>query len=143
MGQLLFAPPNVKGWDGGKGWISTSTLFFRNNFANYLINGDAMLPEPSRGKGGDRGVRAGARAAVAQQFHRDPIDVSAIAPPEVRDNADKLLAHLSQRVFHTNPQAQDQDAFSNFLAARKGDTGDETVRGLLHLMMSTPDYQLT
>jgi uncharacterized protein (DUF1800 family) len=143
MGQLLFAPPNVKGWDGGKGWISTSTLFFRNNFANYLINGDAMLPEASRGKGGDRGVRAGAHAAVTQQFHRDPIDVTAIAPPEVRDNADKLLVHLSQRVFQTNPQTQDQDVFSNFLAARKGDTGDETVRGLLHLMMSTPDYQLT
>ena len=22
MGQLLFAPPNVKGWDGGKAWIT-------------------------------------------------------------------------------------------------------------------------
>src|SRR5262249_4082276 len=44
MGQILFVPPNVKGWDGGKSWISTSTLLFRYNFANYLINGDAMLP---------------------------------------------------------------------------------------------------
>ena len=75
MGQLLFAPPNVKGWDGGKSWISTSTLLFRNNFANYLINGDAMLPDAGRGKGGDRGVKAGARAIVAQQFHREPVDV--------------------------------------------------------------------
>ena len=39
MGQVLFAPPNVKGWDGGKSWISTSTLLFRYNFANYLLNG--------------------------------------------------------------------------------------------------------
>src|SRR4030095_9897231 len=37
MGQILFAPPSVKGWDGGKSWISTSTLLFRYNFANYLI----------------------------------------------------------------------------------------------------------
>src|SRR5437764_13262007 len=44
MGQILFAPPNVKGWDGGKAWITTSTLLFRYNFANYLISGDAMLP---------------------------------------------------------------------------------------------------
>src|SRR6266699_3470478 len=44
MGQILFAPPSVKGWDGGRAWISTSTLLFRYNFANYLINGDAMLP---------------------------------------------------------------------------------------------------
>src|SRR3984893_15095120 len=51
MGQTLFAPPNVKGWDGGKAWISTSTLMFRFNFANYLINGDAMLPSgPAAGR---------------------------------------------------------------------------------------------
>ncbi len=43
-GQTLFAPPNVKGWDGGKSWITTSTLLFRYNFANYLVNGDTMLP---------------------------------------------------------------------------------------------------
>src|SRR5947207_1854174 len=43
MGQVLFAPMNVKGWDGGKAWITTSTLLFRYNFANYLINGDTML----------------------------------------------------------------------------------------------------
>ena len=51
MGQILFAPPNVKGWDGGKSWISTSTLLFRNNFANYLINGDAILPEAMKETG--------------------------------------------------------------------------------------------
>src|SRR6202011_6047315 len=53
MGQILFAPPNVKGWDGGKTWISTSTLLFRYNFANYLINGDAILP-PGPAAGGSR-----------------------------------------------------------------------------------------
>jgi uncharacterized protein (DUF1800 family) len=143
MGQLLFAPPNVKGWDGGKSWISTSTLLFRNNFANYLINGDSMVPEAARGKGGDPGVKAGARAAMRQQFHRDPINVATIAPPEMRESPDKLLAHLSRRFLQTEPEAQDREAFSKFLAARNGDTGDATVRGLLHLMMSTPEYQLT
>ena len=31
MGQLPFNPPNVKGWPGGRSWISTSTLFVRYN----------------------------------------------------------------------------------------------------------------
>src|SRR5665213_4476039 len=26
LGQDLFAPPNVKGWDGGLTWITTNTL---------------------------------------------------------------------------------------------------------------------
>ena len=27
MGQELFAPPNVKGWPGGKAWLNTSTCW--------------------------------------------------------------------------------------------------------------------
>ena len=32
MGQELFAPPTVKGWDGGEAWINTSTLLARVAF---------------------------------------------------------------------------------------------------------------
>ena len=39
MGQSLFMPPNVKGWDGGQSWINTSTYFVRQNLAVYLITG--------------------------------------------------------------------------------------------------------
>ena len=37
LGQVPFAPPNVKGWDGGRAWITTSTLLFRYNLANFSI----------------------------------------------------------------------------------------------------------
>ncbi len=36
MGQNLFAPPSVKGWDGGTAWINTSTLMSRVSFANTI-----------------------------------------------------------------------------------------------------------
>src|SRR5262249_18294695 len=39
MGQELFNPPSVAGWDGGRGWINTSTLFCRQNVAAFLISG--------------------------------------------------------------------------------------------------------
>lgn len=39
MGQNLYQPPNVKGWDGGQSWINTSTLFVRQNVAVYLLTG--------------------------------------------------------------------------------------------------------
>ena len=32
MGQDLLAPPTVKGWDGGRSWLSTSTVLNRVNF---------------------------------------------------------------------------------------------------------------
>ncbi|MGH8104623.1 MAG: DUF1800 domain-containing protein, partial [bacterium] len=39
MGQMAWAPPNVKGWDGGLSWINTSTLLIRYNFMNFLVAG--------------------------------------------------------------------------------------------------------
>ncbi len=36
MGQSLFAPPNVKGWPGGKIWLNNATLLARNNFAEWV-----------------------------------------------------------------------------------------------------------
>jgi uncharacterized protein (DUF1800 family) len=142
MGQILFAPPNVKGWDGGKSWISTSTLLFRNNFANYLINGDAILPPAMKRQGADLGFRGAARTALADEVRRDPIDVNRLVPANVRDNPLKLIADLSRRVLQSDPSSDDMTAFASFLTARKQDSSDTTIRGLLHLMMSTPLYQL-
>ena len=143
MGQILFAPPNVKGWDGGKSWISTSTLLFRNNFANYLINGDAIRPPGMKRQGADLGFRGAARAAFGDEIRRNPIDVNRLVSADVRNNAQRLIANLSKRVLQSDPPSDDMAAFTNFLAARKDDSSDATVRGLLHLMMSTPLYQLT
>jgi uncharacterized protein (DUF1800 family) len=36
MGQVLFAPPNVKGWPGGAAWIDSSTLLKRREFLARL-----------------------------------------------------------------------------------------------------------
>jgi uncharacterized protein (DUF1800 family) len=40
QGQELFAPPNVKGWDGGTTWINSATLLERLNWASDLVWGD-------------------------------------------------------------------------------------------------------
>jgi uncharacterized protein (DUF1800 family) len=143
MGQILFAPPNVKGWDGGKAWVSTSTLLFRYNFANYLINGDAMrpAPDPSKQKGADLGFRRG--AAFADVPRREPIDVSKVIPNELRARPADLVAHLGMRLFQTPVPESERETFLQYLKAREPDTGDGTMRGLLHLMMSTPQFQLT
>ena len=41
LGQVLFDPPNVAGWKGGKSWIDNSSLLLRLNLANFLFqNGE-------------------------------------------------------------------------------------------------------
>ena len=36
MGQTLFEPPDVNGWDPGEGWFSTGAMLARMNFASTL-----------------------------------------------------------------------------------------------------------
>ncbi len=37
LGQRVFSPPSVKGWDEGYSWISTSTLMQRGNLAGLML----------------------------------------------------------------------------------------------------------
>jgi uncharacterized protein (DUF1800 family) len=43
MGQRLFFPPNVKGWDGGAAWINSGTLLARENFAAGVCSNAQMM----------------------------------------------------------------------------------------------------
>jgi uncharacterized protein (DUF1800 family) len=42
LGQTIFYPPNVKGWDGGRAWINPSTIFQRENTARYILFPEEM-----------------------------------------------------------------------------------------------------
>ncbi len=42
LGQLLFYPPNVAGWAGGKSWIDSSTLMLRLRIPQLLKNDDTF-----------------------------------------------------------------------------------------------------
>ncbi len=40
MGQELYAPPNVSGWDGGRSWINTTRMLARTNFVLGLLSNE-------------------------------------------------------------------------------------------------------
>jgi hypothetical protein len=44
MGQSLFAPPNVKGWPGGRAWLNSATVLARQNFAQAMTAGPTPPP---------------------------------------------------------------------------------------------------
>jgi uncharacterized protein (DUF1800 family) len=48
VGQGLFFPPNVKGWDGGRAWINSATLLGRANLVQKIVD-----HEKTRFAGGD------------------------------------------------------------------------------------------
>jgi len=50
MGQDLFDPPNVKGWDGGYKWVDSQTLMVRTSLLSKLSRGN-MNARVNGGKG--------------------------------------------------------------------------------------------
>lgn len=123
LGQVVFAPPNVKGWEGGRAWISASSLLYRYNLATYLLSGKARI------LGGGN-----TKTAV--------IPLEKIAPPESRSNADHLLDHLAFRIFNFSVMPKDRATYLAYLAKYPTPYADTTVRDLMQLMMGTPEYQL-
>src|SRR5436190_158208 len=83
LGQDLFAPPNVKGWDGGLSWITTNNLLARYNEAATLVQGDM-----SAAAGGFTGVNSPNAAMIAQSRMRNVraggVDAKKLFPEEVR-----------------------------------------------------------
>ena len=51
LGQRLFEPPSVKGWDRGRAWISTSTFIQRGNAVGLLLGvvslDEVLAPDPA------------------------------------------------------------------------------------------------
>jgi uncharacterized protein (DUF1800 family) len=123
LGQILFAPPNVKGWDGGRAWISASTLLYRYNLAAYLLSGKARV----LGGGGTK---------------TSSIPLNAIAPPDDRNYPERLVDHLAFRIFNFPAPTKDRNAYKEFIQKNPMPYSDEPVRDLMQVMMSTPEYQL-
>ena len=46
LGQILFYPPNVAGWPGGKNWIDSSTLMMRLRIPELIYAGDEFKMKP-------------------------------------------------------------------------------------------------
>jgi uncharacterized protein (DUF1800 family) len=48
MGQRLFEPPSVKGWDGQRTWLNSATMLVRLNTATRAVAHDRFQPEALR-----------------------------------------------------------------------------------------------
>ena len=65
LGQQIFTPPNVKGWDGGKAWINPATMFQRENVVRYIAFPEEMPVNPTAYLEGTKNLSG---AVIHEQF---------------------------------------------------------------------------
>ena len=120
-------PPNVKGWDGGSAWIATDTMMERFNFANRMTNekfaemkkyttASQLMDKQGLGNAGQ----------VVDYF------LGVLVDGDVSNHTrQKLVSYMSSDI-KGNPVTTVPDE----------QTLDAKLRGLVHLIMTLPTFQL-
>ena len=143
LGQDLFAPPNVKGWDGGLTWITTNNLLARYNEAAVLVEGDTkMLAGMNLGL---PNVNPNMMREVQNRMARmrpTRVEPGRIFNEKERTDKSALIAALEKRLLQSKLKEKQRQALREFLDAR-GELDEGDILGAVRLVMSTPEYQLT
>jgi uncharacterized protein (DUF1800 family) len=138
LGQELFQPPNVKGWDGGVGWITTNSLLDRYNFAAALVEGQ-RVPLPAL---------QGQMRSVANTLEEDallqipPAAVTTLLAPDDLSTPDNFLDAMQTRFLNGTLNPLRLASLQDFLKTRSP-IEEADIRKSIRLLMSTPEYQLT
>ena len=142
LGQDLFAPPNVKGWDGGVAWITTNNLLARYNQAAMLAQGDSAISAslatgPNKNPGRVKQIQR-----RMQNLRVGGVDVEKIFTEEERSDKEMLITALEKRLLQANLSSHQEHTLRDYLDG-KTDLDENDIRDAIRLVMCTPEYQVT
>lgn len=147
LGQLLFYPPNVAGWPGGKNWIDSSTLMMRMRIPQMLDDKDEFNVRPKADDDQQMGrmdINEDPKAGVNKAMGRlnKPIQVNIDWRLYIKNYESVPREELLAKI--TGVLLQSKSRVSPELIKQFSDqTGrDNFVRTATLQVMSTPEYQL-
>lgn len=130
LGQVLFNPPNVAGWSGGRNWIDSSSLMYRIKIPSTLLNG-GLIDFTGKADPEDEAYLATVRNQ--QQFVATKV--------QAQPDWDKFLNNIPKHVTTTAiAQFMLEPGLSNTLINTLDQTTD--IKAAVIEMVSTPEYQL-
>lgn len=145
LGQVLFMPPNVSGWDWGQAWINTNTLLARYRIAGGLLGAQAPIRS---GRGGEMMMEEGMvnrrrERREGMRMRRVGPDFVKLLPMGDREDVEVLVGDLVRRFFSVDLPERAVVSFVEYARAKQEDGFTDLELGeLCHLMLSTPYYQL-
>jgi uncharacterized protein (DUF1800 family) len=116
LGQIPFYPPSVKGWDGGRQWINSTTLLGRANLVRRFVDDSS-----SRFAGGTL-------ADLAEKYD--------LASP------DSVVRWLSETLVAPPLPGAAVDSLIKLAETRSGDRRRQ-LADVIHAMSTLPEFHLT
>jgi uncharacterized protein (DUF1800 family) len=128
MGQDVFAPPDVAGWDFNLGWVNTASMLERFNYTNiFATNRNTTNPGVSVTNDKLKSYTKGNSKKTVKKFF------AVLGPISPGNSTRKML----QNYLETGDNGQ-QVGFTN-----DDPTIDKKIRGLVHQIMCLPEFQLS
>jgi len=127
LGQELFNPPDVRGWEGGETWLNAVTLLERANFLN-----DLLMRAPVRVSGRDHFLLQ----RLKDKKLREPLDVidfllDAIVQGDVDPEQRRVLVFYYANELAKLANPDNREAW------------DFKLRRVAYMIMTLPAYQLS
>ena len=141
LGQILFYPPNVAGWPGDKNWIDSSSLLFRMQLPQVIINNEAVQLKMKRdddvqmGESEKQPVNGKKDAGVmfSASIHWDTLMKNSSINTK-GDTTENLSAFLLQKPL--------SESKKNVIQLAAQNAGADAHKKITAAIMSTPEYQL-
>ena len=114
LGQDVFEPPTVKGWDGGRLWISSASMLQRANFATELVTANRL------------GTIADPEKSAAQLSQGSP---------------EAIVRHYADLLLNRELEPDVLSRLAGYVNQSQG-TRDQRIRGAMQLIMTMPEFQL-
>ena len=127
LGQRVFFPPSVAGWDGGRAWLNGQTFLLRQNLALALTS----TTDDRFGRRTDPAAlvrRHNCEAPEAQVDFFVRLFLQGDVPADARQ---RLLDYMDGARRQTYP-----------VFWTENDAADQRVRALCHLVLCLPEFQL-
>ncbi len=143
LGQILFYPPNVAGWPGGKSWIDSSSLMLRMRIPQLLNDTDELNVNTKDDDDQMMGRKTNDAANQMMGYGKRSIIKANIDWTDYLKHLEKvqrneLVNEISKNLLQTN-NSINGDLIQKYA---EDSSREKFIRSATLQLMSTPEYQL-
>lgn len=146
LGQVLFYPPNVAGWPGGRNWIDSSSLMFRLRVPQVILYSQVLNVRPKEltpemGDGGNYKMTLQINDFLKKQFAKK-VNARVNWDPYLQGFSDISRENLADAI--AGSLLQQPGNVKKNLLEKYADTSSREgyIKTVTIDVMSTPEYQL-
>jgi uncharacterized protein (DUF1800 family) len=144
LGQILFYPPNVAGWPGGKSWIDSSTLMLRLRIPQIITANETINIRPKNdddtmmGQMTETEITYKLNKSYSNKGSSAIVDWKLVTTIFESVPREYLLPKISDIVLQTKARV-DTVLLSKYISK---DSRENYIKTAIIYLMSTPEYQL-